>query len=73
MSLDASWVLQLWEYSGGARRAPAVGEMVKNPEECLMPPAASESRRKERPESEHAWDCSAPREAGAVVAVHFYL
>lgn len=49
MSLDASWVLQLWEYSevgpGGHQQW---GEMVKNPEGCLMPPAASESEKERR-------------------------
>ena len=74
MSLDASWVLQLWEYSeAGPRGHQQWGEMVKNPEGSLMPPAASESEKERRGLKEHAWDCSAPREAGAVVAVHFYL
>lgn len=49
MSLDASWVLQLWEYSeAGPGGHQQWGEVVKNPEGSLMPPAASESEKKRR-------------------------
>lgn len=49
MSLDASWVLQLWEYSeAGPRGHQELREMVKNPEGYLMPLAASESEKERR-------------------------
>ena len=49
LSLDASWVLQLWEYSeAGPRGHQQWGKMVKNPEGSLMPPAASESEKERR-------------------------
>lgn len=49
MSLDASWVLQLWEYSeAGPRGHQQWGEMVKNPEECPNASAASRSEKERR-------------------------
>lgn len=59
---------------GWARRAPGV---EGNGQESWGVPNASSSfwvrEGKERPGSENAWDCSAPRELGPVVAVHLYL